>query len=434
MNPWKKEGTYLDIKVDKKTGRNLLIALFVIVVGYMWLRESERVSKLFDTVIGLFSPFIVGAALAFILNVPMRFFERKMGFIKNPKALRVTSILLTLFAVIAAIAAFMLILIPQIKETIQVFAFQLPSFFHRVDLWLQELLEKYPQVKDILVNNLPNITHPDGSINWMELVNKVMEALDTSISNLAGQAVALIGDLIDTIYNGVFSFIFAFYCLACKETLARQGRKLLYSIFSERVGDEVVRVLRMSNSVFSNFITGQCLDAVILGIMCAAVMAVLGMPYIPLIALIIVVTALIPVMGALIGAAIGAFLIFVSSPVQAVIFVIMFIIVQQIDNNIVYPRVVGSSIGLPGMWVLVAVLVGEGLMGVAGMLLMVPFASVLYALMREFATSRVKKRNIPAEKLRPQPPELQPHFAFNRSKKAKKAPKKEVPQQEEIVE
>lgn len=412
----------MELRVDRKTGRNILIALFAVVVGYMWLRESERVKTVYDFVIGLFSPFILGAALAFILNVPMRFFENRLTFIKNEKILRVTSICLTLAAVIAVIAAFLLILIPQIKETIQVFAFQLPNFFERVDKGLVKLLNRYPQIKDFMIANFPDITAANGTINWMALVNRVMEALETSISDLAAQVVALIGDLISAIYNGVFSLIFAFYCLARKETLARQGRKLLYSIVSEKKADEVVRVLRMSNTVFSNFITGQCLDAVILGIMCAAVMVILKMPYIPLIFFIIVITALIPVMGALIGAAIAAFLIFVNSPIQAVIFVIMFIIVQQIDNNIVYPRVVGSSIGLPGMWVLLAVLVGEGLMGVAGMLLMVPLASVLYALLREFANKRVAQRNIPEEKLQCQPPDLQPHFTFRRkNKKAKEA-------------
>lgn len=410
----------MELRVDRKTGRNILIALFAVVVGYMWLRESERVKTVYDFVIGLFSPFILGAALAFILNVPMRFFENRLTFIKNEKILRVTSICLTLAAVIAVIAAFLLILIPQIKETIQLFAFQLPNFFERVDKGLVKLLNRYPQIKEFMIANFPDITRANGTINWMALVNRVMEALETSISDLAARVVALIGNLISAIYNGVFSLIFAFYCLARKETLARQGRKLLYSIVSEKKADEVVRVLRMSNTVFSNFITGQCLDAVILGIMCAAVMAILKMPYIPLIFFIIVITALIPVMGALIGAAIAAFLIFVNSPIQAVMFVIMFIIVQQIDNNIVYPRVVGSSIGLPGMWVLLAVLVGEGLMGVAGMLLMVPLASVLYALLREFANKRVAQRNIPEEKLQCQPPDLQPHFVFRRkNKKAK---------------
>lgn len=409
----------MEFKLDKKSSKAILITLICVVAGYLWLKETERVNAVFHFVFGLFSPFLTGAAIAFILNVPMRFFERKLTFIKKEKPLRVFSICITLLAVLATIMVFLLILIPQIRDTIRLFSLQLPGFFKRVDVWMAEQIQKHPQLKDILVEYLPNITTDDGRINWMEIVNKAMEALNTSISDLTSQIVSAISNLVSSIYSGIFSFIFAFYCLAQKETLARQFRKLLYAVISEKKADELVRVLRMNNTVFSNFITGQCLDAVILGLMCAVVMAILGMPYIPLIVLIIIVTALIPVMGALIGAAISAFLIFVSSPIQALIFIIMFIIVQQIDNNIVYPRVVGSSIGLPGMWVLLAVLIGEDLMGVVGMLLMVPFASVLYALLREFVAKRLARRTVPEEKLIPHPPELQPHLLFTRAKKRK---------------
>lgn len=407
----------MELKIDKKFYRNLFISLVGIFVAYLLLRETERVKSVLNFVLGLFSPFFLGAAMAFILNVPMRFFERKLKFIKGEKALRVMAICLTLLSVALIIAAVMLLLVPQIGKTIDMLTLQLPPFFQQVNDWLVELMEEHPEIRDIL-----GLEESANGIDWMQLAEKVMNALETSFSNVIDSAVSLVSSVISAVYNGIFSFIFALYCLATKETLARQGRKLLYSVARERRADELIRVLRMSNSIFSNFITGQCLDAVILGCMCAVTMAILRMPYIPLICVIIVVTALVPVMGALIGCAIGALLIFVSSPLQAVIFVVMFILVQQIDNNIVYPRVVGSSIGLPGMWVLVAVLVGEGLMGVAGMLVMVPFASVLYILLREFAHKRVKARNIPEEKLQCQPPELQPHFMFRRSaaRKAKK--------------
>lgn len=405
----------MELKLDKKFCRNFLITVISIFVVYLFVREIERVKGLLNTVLGLFSPFIVGAAIAFILNVPMRFVERKLSFIKNEKALRVSAICLTLLALALVVAAVMLLLVPQVEETIRIFGMQLPPFFQRINDLLLKLLEEYPQVRDFL-----NLESGEYGIDWMKLVENVLNALETSISTVVGSAFSLLGSVIDAVYNGVFSFIFAFYCLARKETLARQGRKLLYSVVKENKADELIRVLRMSNSIFSNFITGQCLDALILGCMCAIAMAILRMPYIPLICVIIVVTALIPVMGALIGCAIGAFLIFVNSPIQALFFIVMFIVVQQIDNNIVYPRVVGSSIGLPGMWVLVAVLVGEEIMGVAGMLLMVPFASVLYTLLREFAHKRVQERQINSEKLQCQPPELQPHFVVRRRIEKKK--------------
>lgn len=405
----------MELKMDKKFGRKMLIGIIVAAAAYLWIKETERVKAAVGFVLGLFSPFFVGMAIAFVLNVPMRFFERKLSRIKNEKVLRVTAICLTLLIVLLIITVVIVLLVPQIKQTIHAFTLQLPAFFDEVNRAINNLLANHPQLNDFLGPVASN-----GGIDWKGLMDKIMEALETSSASLLNNAFALVGDLVNGIYNGVFSFIFAFYCLARKETLARQGRKLLYATVREKRADQVVRILRMSNTVFSNFITGQCLDAVILGLMCAITMALLRMPYIPLICAIIVVTALVPVMGALIGCVIGAFLIFVTSPMQALIFVLMFIIVQQIDNNIVYPRVVGSSIGLPGMWVLLAVLVGEGLMGVAGMLVMVPFASVLYTLLREFAAKRLAARNIEQEKLKPQPPELQPHFVFHIHKGVKK--------------
>lgn len=416
----------MELTIDKKTGRKLIITGLCILAIYLLLKETDRVKAALGFVYGLISPFVIGACIAFVFNVPMRFFERHLGFIKNERAQRILAICATLLFIIVLIAGVVLILVPQIKRTVLQLGAQLPPFFDSLNEWLIDLFNKYPPLRDFA--GLDDIS--DG-IDWMKLVEGILEKFETSISSLFDSAISLIGDVVSGAYNGVFSLIFACYCLSRKETLARQGRKMLYSLAPEKSADECIRILRMSNSVFSNFITGQCLDAVILGLMCAAAMAILRMPYIPLISVIIVVTALVPVVGALVGGALGALLIFVSSPIKAVIFVIMFIVVQQIDNNICYPRVVGQSIGLPGMWVLVAVLVGEGLMGVAGMLIMVPFASVLYTLLREFTAKRVAKRNIPSEKLQCQPPDLQKHFIFRRTDELKKCRQERKREKEE---
>lgn len=415
----------MELKVDRKFCRNILILLVLLFGVYLWMHETERVKEIISFLADLFFPFLTGAGLAFVLNVPMRFIEKKLAFIGSEKPRRLAAILSTVLAVVIVIAGVLLLLVPQIRKAIAVFAEQLPPFFRQVNEFLLKQEERYPGIFEAL-----GVEMGADGVDWMKLVEMVIDHLETGLSDLVGSALSLVSNIFTLIYNGVFSVIFSFYCLAQKETLARQGRKLLYATVKEGRADKIVRVLRMSNSTFSNFITGQCLDAVILGLMCAAVMAILRMPYIPLISVIIIVTALIPVVGALVGGAVGAFLIFVSSPLQAVIFLVMFVVVQQIDNNVVYPRVVGTSIGLPGMWVLVAVLVGEGVMGVAGMLIMVPFASVLYTLIREFADKRVRQRGISEEKLKCQPPELQPHFMFRRAA-MKRAEKKQKKQQEE---
>ena len=171
----------------------------------------------------------------------------------------------------------------------------------------------------------------------------------------------------------------------------------------------MIRILRLANSTFSNFLSGQCLEVLILGCLFAVSMAILRLPYIPLVSVLVAVTAFIPIVGAFVGCILGAFFILVNNPIQAVIFVVMFLVLQQIENNLIYPRVVGTSIGLPGMWVLVSVAVGGELMGVAGMFLMIPVASVLYTLLREVTNNRLLLRQIDEDKLVPQPPELRSH-------------------------
>lgn len=418
----------MELKIDRKVSRGFVIAVFALIVGYMLLRETERVKMIWNFLKGIFSPFILGALLAFILNVPVRFFETKLGKLKNEKVRRITAICLMLLAVVLVIAAVLLLLVPQIEETVKNLVEQLPNFFVNVSDRVNLFLEQHPKIRDMLGLE-------DGylGVEWKIVVETVLSALESSISTILGSAVNLLGSLASGIINAVFSIIFAFYCLARKETLARQGRKLLYSLLKEKHADELVRILRMTNSTFSNFITGQCIEAVILGLLFVPTMAIFKMPYIPLICVVITVTALVPLVGAFAGCILGAFFILVNDPMQAVAFVLMFLVIQQFEGNVIYPKVVGESIGLPGMWVLLAVAVGGGLMGVMGMFLMVPLASVVYTLLREFTNKRIQHRAVPAEKLECHPPELQPHFMFSirKRRKAKKANNKQHEQKKE---
>ena len=418
----------MELKIDRKVSRGFVIAVIALIVGYKLLREPDRVKMIWNFLKGIFSPFILGALLAFILNVPVRFFETKLGKLKNEKVRRITAICLMLLAVVLVIAAVLLLLVPQIEETVKNLVEQLPNFFVNVSDRVNLFLEQHPKIRDMLGLE-------DGylGVEWKTVVETVLSALESSISTILGSAVNLLGSLASGIINAVFSIIFAFYCLARKETLARQGRKLLYSLLKEKHADELVRILRMTNSTFSNFITGQCIEAMILGLLFVPTMAIFKMPYIPLICVVITVTALVPLVGAFAGCILGAFFILVNDPMQAVAFVLMFLVIQQFEGNVIYPKVVGESIGLPGMWVLLAVAVGGGLMGVMGMFLMVPLASVVYTLLREFTNKRIQHRAVPAEKLECHPPELQPHFMFSirKRRKAKKANNKQHEQKKE---
>jgi predicted PurR-regulated permease PerM len=217
----------------------------------------------------------------------------------------------------------------------------------------------------------------------------------------------------------VIAIVFAVYCLFQKETLARQGRKLVYAFLPEKTADYIVRVLRLTNATFSNFFSGQCIEVCILGSMFAISMAIFRMPYIPLVSVLVAVTAFIPVVGAWVGCVLGAFFILVANPLQALWFVIMFVVLQQIENNLIYPRVVGTSIGLSGMWVLIAVGVGGSLMGVAGMFLMIPVTSVIYTLLTEYTNKHLRNKTIQESKLEVQPPEIQRIRDRHKAKKEK---------------
>ena len=393
------------MKIDK----SVLKKLFVLAAGcilFAWLvLDTARATTMFRTVWGLFSPFVVGAGIAFVFNVPMRAIERQLADIRKAGFRRVLSIVLTILCLVLIIMFVFELLIPQIRLTVESLSQTIPVFVEGLAAKLVVMLQDHPEMRAWIQETL-NLE----SLDWSSILTEALGFISNQMSTVMGGAVSVIGSVTGAIINMVVSIAFAIYCLARKEILARQGRRLLYSLVSEKHADEVIRVLRLTNATFSNFISGQCLKACILGCLFAVAMAIFRMPYISLVSVVIAVTALIPVVGAFVGCILGAFFILVNNPIQALTFVIMFLIIQQLENNLIYPRVVGTSIGLPGMWVLVAVTVGGDLMGVGGMLLMIPLTSVIYALLREFTEKRLAERGIPAEKLQNQPPELSTHY------------------------
>jgi len=306
--------------------------------------------------------------------------------------------------------------VPQLRLTLASLRETIPAFVERTAAKLMVFMDENPDLKLWIME-----TTKLESLNWSEILRNGLTVVGNSVTSLMGGAVNVIGNVTSGIVNMVISIVFAIYCLSRKEVLARQGRRILYSLISEHRADEVIRIFRLTNVTFSNFISGQCLEAVILGSLFAVVMALLKMPYIPLVSVVIAVTALIPVVGAFVGCIVGAFFILVNNPLQAVTFVAMFLVLQQIEGNLIYPRVVGTSIGLPGMWVLVAVTIGGELMGVGGMFIMIPLASVGYALAREFTDKRLAERNIPLEKLQDQPVIIKSQFQQNRERKENRA-------------
>ncbi len=386
------------MQIDKK----LMHRIFWLIAGsivFGWLLlDTDRATALFARIWDLFAPFVAGASIAFVFNVPMRAIEGQLEGMKNQSLRRAFAIVLTLAALVLVVMFVVELLVPQIRQTTATLVERIPAFVERTSASLVAFMAENPEIQ-VWVMEAFDLK----SLDWPTLLGNALTFVANQIKTMMGSAVAVIGNVAGVVVNLVISTVFAIYCLGRKEILARQGRRILYSILPEGRTDEIIRVLRLTNGTFSSFISGQCLEAVILGCLFAVAMVLFGMPYAPLVSVIIAVTALIPVVGAFVGCVVGAFFILVDSPFQAVTFVIMFLVIQQLENNLIYPRVVGTSIGLPGMWVLLAVTVGGEIMGVGGMLVMIPLASVCYTLAREFTNARLVERNIPEEKLLDQP-------------------------------
>lgn len=386
------------MEISKKTLRNILMGAFACILLYWLLHETERVQSFFSLVRRIFSPFVVGAILAFILNVPVRGFERLLTKIHNVSLRRLVAVLLTFLAFILVMTMVFRLLIPQISQTIESLIPEVINFFSRIEKTVRDFLNENPELLKWIRQNTEL-----EKLDWSTLIQKAMTMISNSVATIANSAVNAIGNISSTIVNLVISIVFSLYCLFGKDTLARQSKKLLYAFIPEKYADNIVRVMQLTNETFSSFISGQCLEAIILGCMFAISMAIFNMPYIPLISVLIAVTALVPMVGAFIGCVLGAFFILVDDPALAVGFVVMFLILQQIEGNMIYPKVVGNSIGLPGMWVLLAVAVGGELMGISGMLLMIPVASVVYTLIRELTAKRLAVRQIDESKLEATP-------------------------------
>lgn len=397
--------------IEKKTLRNILIGTGGLVILILLLSGSDRMKSVLVFFRDLLFPFLLGAVFAFILNVPVRGYERLLKGIKKNSARRLLAIFMTLLTFVLILTLIFMLLIPQMKVAFQSLTPQLAAFLKKTEPYIQMIKPDWSGWGDL--SNFENV-------EWLSVFKNMFSIFgnsngaggasvnDVNMSSFLDNTFSAIGSFAGAVIDFLVALVFAIYCVLQKEKLARQGRKLAYAFLPEKMADGIVRVLRLTNSTFSNFWTGQCLEVCILGCMFAIAMAVFQMPFIPLICVLIAVTAFIPVVGAWMGCVVGAFLIFTSSPVQAFWFIALFAFLQWIENNFIYPRVVGTSVGLPGIWVLAAVVIGGDLMGIAGMILMIPVVSVMYTLLRDMTEKRLRHRGIAPDKLMDQEPDLKP--------------------------
>lgn len=402
-------------EINKKTWFRIFLVAAGCIVLYWLLHATDSVNRFFQNISAMFSPFAVGAAFAFVFNVPMRAIERGLKKVKSFPIRRTMSIIITMVAIFLVITLVFWLLIPQLSSTFDALIPQVIEFFDNLGVMIGDILEKNPEAAEWLAQNTDL-----ENINWGVIVQNIISMVGKSFSAIASQTFSAIGSVTGFFMNLFISFVFAIYCLFQKEALARQGKKVLYAFMPERFADGSVRILHLANSTFSNFLSGQCVEVIILGGMFAIGMAIFQMPYIALVSVLVAVTAFIPLVGAWIGCICGAFLILVDDPAQAFWFVILFLVIQQIEGNMIYPKVVGSSIGLPSMWVLLSVALGGHLMGIAGMFLMIPAVSVMYTIFKEYTNLRLEKRQINDNKLKPKPPEAPPEAEVKPKKKSDK--------------
>lgn len=417
------------MNIDRKTLRSIFWGVAGCIVLVWLLNRTDRVMQMLNFLRGLLMPFAIGAVIAFILNVPLRGIERRLSMIKKTGPRRALALVLTLAMISLVLALLFRLLMPQVLDTIYRLIEQFPDFLEQFKDKAKSFLESFPELNKWLSNSASF-----ENINWSDILGKALTFAGNSAVSIIEGLLSTIGSIYSGIFNAVIAVVFAIYCLFRKEILARQGKRLLYAFVKEKHADYIVRVLRLTNQTFSNFISGQCLEAVILGSMFAVAMTIFRMPYVALVSLLIGITALIPIVGAFVGCILGAFFILVNNPMQALWFVVMFLILQQIENNVIYPKVVGKSVGLPGMWVLVAVTVGGELMGVIGMLLMIPMVSVLYTHLREITAKRLAKKGISADKLVNAPMTSSHRFEKTKEKLFKKKKNEKIPETPEKTE
>lgn len=389
-----KRGCFMEI--NKKTLRRILLIILFAVVLIWAVFVPAQSGAVLSKIGGILSPFVIGGALAFIINVPMRAIESRL-FQKRTrlqKLRRPIALVLALLFVLLVVAFVIMAVVPELVRTIYLIAESVPAY-------LTELSEKIVDWANRAFNETPELLDWINSIqiNWGGLAEKLLGFVQSGVTDVVGSTVGFAVSLFGGIANFFVSLIFAIYVLFSKEILCRQCKMLLYGWLSEARADRVVEIAVLSRKAFANFITGQCLEACILGAMFALSMWIFRFPHVMLISVLVGFLALIPIFGAFIGCIVGAFLILVQNPMQAVWFVVMFLVIQQIEGNVIYPKVVGKSVGLPAIWVLIACTVGGSAFGLMGMVVMIPICSVVYTVVGTNAYKRIRERDIKPDKL-----------------------------------
>lgn len=365
--------------------KNIILIITYIALIIFVLVNFEKILSILGYIINIFSPFIFGAIVAFVLNVLVNFIERKLfGKVKKKTWLKIKrplSIAISVVLVIFIIVFIMNLLIPQLKNSVSLFTDSLPTYKEDIINIMNKFNLEETTIKKV----------SDYLDNFGRVITDYIKGNSKDVITVTTEVAT---SLIAIISKAVIAIVFAIYIIAQKETLKRQFNKLMNAYLKPRTVNRINKYASMANTTFSNFVTGQCLEALIFGSLCFLGMLILRLPYATTIAVLLGFTALIPVFGAFIGTFLGAFLILMISPIKAIIFVVFILVLQQIEGNLIYPKVVGKSVGLPGIWVLLSVTIGASVGGILGMLIATPLCSLLYILLRQAVNDRINSNKI----------------------------------------
>ena len=373
----------------KKDIIKLILFTVIIIFAFIYIKT---IGSFLAYLINIFMPFIIGIFIAFILNVLLNFVENKLFKKLNnknyktwSKLKRPVSVIITFIIIITIIVFILGLLIPQLQNTVSLFT-------KNFDTYKEQTIE-------ILNNfgiNSESINNYSTSIN--NLKNEITSYINNNRNEIMQITIGVASSFLGSITSIIIGIVFAIYILLKKEDLSRQFKKILKAYLPEKYERRIEEIANLSNITFGNFISGQCLEALIMGLLCFIGMLILQIPYASTISVLVGFTALIPIFGAFIGTFIGAFLIFMVEPFKALIFIIFIIILQQLEGNIIYPKVVGKSVGLPSIWVMVAVTIGASIYGVLGMILSVPLCSILYSIIKTDVNLKIEEKNkVPAK-------------------------------------
>ena len=366
----------------------------IILGGCLVLKYFEAILAFLSMLFGVGAPLLLGCVIAYILNIPLRFLERHAAWMDKKKWLaklkRPVCILASVGIIVVILVLVVNLIVPELAGSVQVLAKAIPAAINQAVDFVSAHAEDIPALAEYLENL---------QLDWPKIFENVLDFAKTGIGSVFNSAFSLVSVIFGGVFNFVIGIIFAVYLLANKEKLAGQLHKLSQAYVSPRIRSVCTEFVQVADQTFASFIVGQCTEAVILGTLCAIGMLILRLPYAVMSGVIIGVTALIPIVGAYVGAVLCGFMIIMVDPMQALIFVIFLVILQQLEGNIIYPKVVGSSIGLPGMWVLSAVTIGGGIAGIPGMLVGVPLAAAIYKWIGRCTNIRLEKQQTekPAE-------------------------------------